>query len=414
MNNLLLNFYEKIKYFNLILLIILFPVNQQLHIRPFPNVEGLIIDYLMLKISIPEVLLFTLTIFNLNWIIKSLKELSPSFKKYWYLLSILIFGSIVSVYKSNYLYLSIYENLIFILIVLNLITIKNFQKINYTFLLSKSIKFWMVILLLLGSLQFYKQESVFDSYYLIGEFSYTSDNYHIKQDGLLIKNLIPAYGIFSHSNIYGAFFLICSMFLHLIKKNNIFFTLISIAGVTLSGSLNILLGLIIFFVFFYLKMNYRILVFYILFIFLTLNYMSLSFKNYEEDLSVYRRVYMIHLSNNEFVKNPLETLIGFGYYNYFKNVSQELYYYEIIRFFQPPHNVFYLLIWNYGLIFVSCLVFLFIRFLKNVEFNFKIFFLVLIAISMFDHFLFTNHQLKMLLFLILPYSLNRVFSIRIN
>jgi hypothetical protein len=413
-NKLLINFYEKSKYFILFLLVILFPVNQQLHIRPFPNIEGVIVDYLILKISIPEVLLIVLTLFNLNWIIRSLKEHAEVISKYLLLWLIIIGFSILNIFKSNYPLLAFYENLILILILLNSLTLKYFQKINLLYLFSNSIKFWMFTLLILGIFQFYAQESVLGSYYFFGEFTYSSDNYHIKQDGMLIKNLIPAYGIFSHSNIYGAFFLISSMFLHLVKKNSLYLTLIAIGGIFLSGSLNILLGFIFFLIFFYLKINYKILAIYCLFCFLVLNYLSFGFQSYQEDLSIYRRLYMINLSNIKFSEDIFGAITGFGYYNYFKIVSEDLFFYEIIRFFQPPHNVFYLIVWNYGLIFLIAFLILLFKLIKNADKEFKIFFLILILISMFDHFIFTNHQIKMLLFLILPYSINRVLSIKMN
>jgi hypothetical protein len=230
----------------------------------------------------------------------------------------------------------------------------------------------------------------------------------------LINNLIPAYGIFSHSNIYGAFFLISLMFIHILKKNDLPIVVVGIFGVLLSGSLNILIGLLAFFLFFYLKLNYKILVFFLIFVFCFLIYLSTIYKDYNEDLSVYRRLYMIHLSNNKFIENLPSTVFGFGYYNYFRIVSEDLFFYEIIRFFQPPHNFFYFMIWNYGLLFLIISMYLAFRLTVNNSYQFKIFFLVLILISMFDHFIFTNHQLKMLLFLILPYSLNRVLSIKMN
>jgi len=413
-NNLLFKYHEKLKYINLLLIVFLFPLNQQFHLRPFPSVQGIIIDYLIIKISLPEILLISLTILNLDWILKATADFKSLIIKYWYLMLVLFLLVTFNIYQSNYFYLAIYENLILLLIIVNCLTVRYFRKIDLANFTAISMKFWMVILFILGSLQFYFQESVLDSYYFFGEFTYSSDNYHIKQDGFLIKNLIPAYGIFSHSNIFGAFFLICSMFLHIIRRNNLLMTLIAILGVLLSGSLNILLGFIVFLIFFYLRIDTRFLVAYLILMFFTLNFMSQTFEKYQDDLSIYRRLYMLNLSNIQFYNNPTETFFGFGYYNYFKKVSDDLYYYEIIRFFQPPHNVLYLLVWNYGLLFVAIFLFLFTRFFIKLEPDYKIFFLVIFAISMLDHFLFTNHQLKMLLFLILPYSLKRVFSIKIN
>jgi len=413
-NNFLKIQIEKISYFLLLSLIILFPLNQQFHIRPFPNIEGVIIDYLILKVSLPEILLIIFTFFNISNIVNLFKFVINLNFKDILLISFLIILVILNIFRSNYLYLAAYENLIILLIVLNALTLKNYNKVDLNFLLGMSLKFWMCSLIILGSFQVYFQESVLDNYYYFGEFTYSSNNYHIKQDGFILDKLIPAYGIFSHSNIYGGFFLISLMLLHLIKKQNAFFVFLGILGVFLSGSMNILIGLVMFLIFFYLKINFKFLFIYPLFLILVLNYLSLSFANYSSDLSIYRRLYMVNLSNNKFLENPTEFVFGFGYFNYFREVSENLYTYEIIRFFQPPHNVFYFYIWNYGFLFLISFIVFAYRLLKDSNSNFQLVIIILISVSMLDHFLFTNHQLKMLLFLILPYSIKRVVSIKMN
>ena len=405
---------EKIRYFLLVVLIIIFPLNQQIHLRPFPNVEGVIIDYLITKISLPEMLLIIFSFFNIPNIYKSLRYQLQINKFGIFLLIVSFLMLVLNTFRSEFINLAIYENLILLLIGLNSLTIKTYSKINLSFVLANSLKFWMSVLLLLGLLQVYFQESFFDNYYYFGEFTYSSDNYHIKQDGFIFDKLIPAYGIFSHSNIYGAFFLLSSMLLHLIKKNTSFFVLLGISGVILSGSLNILIGMILFLIFYYLKIDLRIIILYPIFLFLFLNWGSLNYLSYVDDLSVYRRLYMIHLSNTKFIEDPINFIFGFGYYNYFRVVSDNLFLYEIIRFFQPPHNVFYLIIWNYGLLFLLTFLIIFFKLIKNTDYDSKLVFLILISISMLDHFLFTNHQLKMLLFLLLPYSLFKVSSIKIK
>lgn len=413
MNKLLSNFYEKSSYFLLFLIVILFPINQQLHLRPFPNVEGVIIDYLMVKISIPEVLLIFFTFFNIRNIYNYWTSFLNSFPRK--VLSLLLLSPvIISIYFSNYLALSVYENLILLFFVLNIPTIKDYPKVNFDYLFIVSIKFWMSVLLLLGFLQFIFQESVLDSYYYFGEFTYTSDNYHIKQDGSLLKNMIPAYGIFSHSNIYGAFFLITTMFLMIKKKAPLVFILIGFFGVLLSGSTNILVAFLLFQVFYFFKLKDYFLLAYPLILLISLNILSLNFSSYVEDSSIYRRLYMTELSNRYFLQNPFEFLFGFGYFNYFKIVAEDLYFYEIIRFFQPPHISLYLLIWQYGFLFLLLIFLLLKKIYKEISREFKIFYIVLLSISMLDHFIVTNHQIKMLLFLIIPYSIYRASSIKIK
>ena len=118
---------------------------------------------------------------------------------------------------------------------------------------------------------------------------------------------------------------------------------------------------------------------------------------------------MFDISRNYFVDNPVGFLLGNGYYNYFSLVKEELYKYEIVRFFQPPHNFSLILIWQYG--FISLLYFLgiFVLLYKKLSNKMKSLVIFLVFISIFDHYLFTNHQIKILLFLIFMYSFKKDF-----
>ena len=414
MNNSAIKILGKARELIYYLIVILFPLNQQLHLRPFPSIDGRIIDYLIIKISIVEVLLICFTILNIPNLLKLFIEL---YRKHFYLfISFLGLTVLVSLnsYFSRYPILSVYENLIIYLIILNSLTLGNFNWKIVTNLLQKSLKTWMILLVILGFLQVFYQSSILNSYKFFGEFPYESSNYHIKQDGLLFNNLIPAYGIFSHSNIYGAFFLFSLMFLCLLKKHTLLYIVIGSLGVLLSGSLNILICLLLFMLFSYFKLNSKLLYLYLLVSFIALNIFSLDFQKYEENHSIYRRVYMINISNEYFYQKPINFLFGFGYYSYFSDVAERLYRFEIIRFFQPPHNLIYLLIWNYGFISILILSYLWFRFSKAIHSSYRVLFLIILSVSMFDHFFFTNHQLKMLVFLILPYSLKGEFGIRIS
>jgi len=413
-NNSAIKILGRVREFIYYLIVILFPLNQQLHLRPFPSIDGRIIDYLIIKISIVEVFLICFTILNIPNLIKLFIDLYK--KHFQFLIGFLSLLLLVSLntYVSKYPLLSIYENLVILLIILNSLTLGNLNwNVAYN-LLHKSLKIWMILLVILGFLQVIYQSSILNSYKFFGEFPYESSNYHIKQDGLLFDNLIPAYGIFSHSNIYGAFFLCSLMFLFLLKKQTPLHIIIGSLGVLLSGSLNILICLSLFLIFFYFKLNSKLLYLYLILSFIVLNILSFDFQKYEGNHSIYRRIYMTNISNEYFYQKPVNFIFGFGYYNYFTEVAERLYRYEIIRFFQPPHNLIYLLIWNYGIIFVTILAYLWFKFSKSTHSSYQLLFLVILAVSMFDHFFFTNHQLKMLVFLILPYSLKGEFGIRIS
>ena len=97
-------------YLNFILLnllVILFPLNQQYHFRPYPSVDGFIIDYLILKVSIPEILVVLLLTINFNECLKIVFS-----KEYFKVISAIVLFFLVSILRSNYPLLAIYENIL--------------------------------------------------------------------------------------------------------------------------------------------------------------------------------------------------------------------------------------------------------------------------------------------------------------
>ena len=346
---------DKINCLILLGLTVLFPLNQQLHVKPFPDVDGFIIDYLMLKISIPELLIVLITIFQIRPILDSIK--SERLVRYVTLTFSLF--STVSILFSKYQMVAIYENLIMVLLILNLLPFIRSSYLNLN-LFVNSIIIWMVLLSILGFSQFWLQESVLNSYALFGEFPYSEDYYHIKQKGFLFEDLIPPYAIFSHSNIFGGFILLSIMFLGVAKKDSIYFHLTSLLLFLIIGSLNILICYLIWIAFTKIsrisrkEISFAKVFFLLLTIYFLQLFMSLNYAEYSGNFSLFRRLYMFDLSFNSFIENPTNLFIS-GYYNYFYIVKDQLYRYEVVRFFQPPHNLFNILIWQYGVLFLISL-----------------------------------------------------------
>ena len=403
---------DKINCFILLGLTVLFPLNQQLHVKPFPDVDGFIIDYLMLKISIPELLIVLITIFQIRPILDSIK--SERLVRYVALTFSLF--STVSILFSKYQMVAIYENLIMVLLILNLLPFIRSSYLNLN-LFVNSIKIWMVLLSILGFSQFWLQESVLNSYALFGEFPYSEDYYHIKQKGFLFEDLIPPYAIFSHSNIFGGFILLSIMFLGVAKKDSIYFHLTSLLLFLIIGSLNILICYLIWIAFTKIprisrkEISFAKVFFLLLTIYFLQLFMSLNYAEYSGNFSLFRRLYMFDLSFNSFIENPTNLFIS-GYYNYFYIVKDQLYRYEVVRFFQPPHNLFNILIWQYGVLFLISLFMLLNYLFKRIPQDLVKLVSVVLVASMFDHFFITNHQLKFFVFLIIPYSLIAKNSIK--
>lgn len=397
---------HKIKELIFISILILFPLNQQLHLRPFPDVSGFIIDYLILKISIPEILLILFVIFNFWEIISNLKK-SLNTRIF---VGIYIFFSIMSVYQSNYKILGIYESCVILILIL---TFPTFYKPSKIYLFANSIKFWIISLSILGVLQFYYQSSVLNNYYVFGEFPYNEDFYHIKQKGFLFSNLIPPYAIFSHSNIFGGFLLVSIISLGILKKDSLYFHILSFGMFLIIGSVTVLIAYLFWLLLLKIKSNFNsfLLVGLIIGIYFLQLFYSYNYSNYQDNYSIYRRLYMFDLTSNYFASDPIKALFGVGYFNYFSEVKDDLYKYEIVRFFQPTHNLFNFIIWQYGVVFLIICLGLLLKILLRLNSVSKNLIFIILFVSMFDHYFITNHQLKLFLFLILPYSLNYKNSI---
>ncbi len=404
---------EKISHLILLGITFLFPLNQQLHFRPFPSVDGFIIDYLIVKISLPELLLILLTVLQVGAIKEFLRN--SALARYTSL-GFLTLSAVTTIF-SNYKILSVYENSIVLLLILNLGVFLAHMKYLKLDWFVKSVKFWLVALSILSLFQFFLQKSVLNSYALFGEFPYSEDYYHIKQKGFLFEDLIPPYAIFSHSNIFGGFVLLVIMFLGISKKDSFYFHALSIFLILIIGSLNIFLCYLLWIVLTKLpkikdiKVTFGKTILLLLALYFVQLFLSLNYFNYSGNFSLYRRLYMFDLSINLLVEAP-KYLFFAGYYNYFGIAKESLYTYEIVRFFQPPHNLFNLLIWQYGVVFLIGFLVLLNKVFQRIPQDLVKFLSIILVASMFDHFFLTNHQLKFFVFLIIPYSLIAKNSIK--
>jgi hypothetical protein len=393
-------------YLNFILLnllVILFPLNQQYHFRPYPSVDGFIIDYLILKVSIPEILVVLLLAINYKECLKIVFS-----KEYFKVISAIVLFFLVSILRSNYPLLAIYENiLLLVCFVLGIYFYKNLKVLNKN-LLVQSIKVWIVLLTLLGITQFVTQGSVFNNYPLTGEFPYTEDYYHIKQKNIFFENLIPPYTIFSHSNIFGGYLIFLFILLNTLEGFKKIFLILSIFNLILVGSVACLVAFSIYLLTLKVDLRKTSILFKFIFylslaIYLIYSYRYLEFRG---DYSIYRRLYMFDLSLNYFISNPINFLFGSGYFNYFGLIKDSLYRYELVRFFQPPHFAFNFIIWQYGFVFLSFVLLLFTKLYSKINAATLRALVVVLILFSFDHYLITNHQFKIIFLLFFPYSLN--------
>lgn len=400
---------EHLNKITIILLLALFPLNQQYHLRPFPSVDGFIIDYLIVKVSLPEILIFFLIFLNFKEIVLNLSNSSNRTK---FILFVFIIFLLLTVLRSNYLFLGIYENLVILSSAVVLLFLRGrFYLFENVFI--NSIKVWLILLFILSLFQFYFQSSVLNSYYIFGEFPYTEDHFHVKQKNVFVENMIPPYGIFSHSNILGGYVLLLLLSLALFKKDSFYFHFLAIGIFLLVGSVTVIAGYMLMLLLNLLKrysvhniiLEFKFFILFVLSLFLVNTVYTLNTKNYMNDPSVYRRLYMVELSVKNFIENPFFFFFGSGYFNYFESVKSQLYDFELVRFFQPVHNSFYWFIWQYGFLFLYiCFIYLFLNW-KRLPYSSINLLYILSFIATLDHYILTNHQIKIILLIYLTYSL---------
>lgn len=388
---------NKISSILVLLIIITFPINQQIHFRPFPTVDGFIIDYLILKVSLPEVILLCFFILNIWRVFCGFNKVRILVFSFFFCILLL------SVINSKYKSLAIYENLIWLVVFQNAYLIYRRPELVDAGFLGKSIKIWITILFVLGFSQFINQGSIFNNYRWTGEFPYSESNLFIKQRGNILTDFMPPMGIFSHANIFGAYILFLIVTLNFLKKDALQYHFCSLGIIILTGSIPVIIAYLLFLFF---TKYYKLLNLKLIFIIAVISFlpMFLDSKDFSDNFSIFRRVYLLDISENYFIDNPTNLFFGSGYFNYFSIIRSELWDYEIIRFFQPPHNIFILALWNYGLLFLMLIIFIVLisrNFLnkKSLQFLFLIIFL-----GTFDHYLLTNHQFRVLYFFI-PYSI---------
>jgi len=394
---------NKISNFLVLLILIIFPINQQFHVRPFSSVEGFIIDYLIIKISAQELVLSGIFLLNIFLIVKFFKDL----RKVLVLILFLLLG-LLSVLNSKYIFLAVFDNIAWFLIVMCSIIFLIKPSVLKEETIVFSIKFWLITLSIIGFLQFLNQGSIFNNYHVTGEYPYSAENLFIKQKNTILTEYVPSMGIFSHSNIFGAYFLFLLFLLRGFKKDRVIFHILGVIVFFMAGSLPVVIAYLIWIltIVFPRILNLKLfglIIFLNIFTFVfSPNLIDLSFT--ESNYSIFRRVYLLEISREYFINNPLKFFFGFGYMNYFSIVRNNLWDYEIIRFFQPPHNIFVFIIWNYGFIFLILVFYILYKVYILGSFEAKVFVILVLILGTFDHYIITNHQFQILGVLI-PYSL---------
>lgn len=383
-----------------ILLISILPVNLGLHFVQYDSyVNGLLVDYLIPTIFLQDVLAAILLIL---WFIENRGTLNFSkilgYKKLIYLALFLYILFITSVFSErSFISLAIFVRVfLYFLVGIYFATRKQFL-LSQKKLLLNILEVQLILLSILACFQYYGQGSVFDNYAFFGEQPYSYSTPGIAHENVFGYTRVPAYGLFRHPNTFAGYLVILITIIFYFKRYK--FILLGITALLLTFSYTAWFALVLGLIAIYKQSLAR----WVMLIFFCIGLALPLFQNIltVDNVSVSKRAELMSASYNFFAQKQL--LFGCGQGCLLWNLEEYLVPTNYVRFLQPVHNVFVLLLVEGGLLAVVFLAyFLFLHIIKRREpypLTYTILLQVLILLS-FDHYLWTNHQTHLIFWLL--------------
>lgn len=445
----------------LVVIVFAIPLNLGKHfIIPSSYVNGLLVDYLIPTLYVQDILVFC---FSLVFIFEATKSKNranykSSFSKInksWLipLATIFIFsfglssiGSVnITASLVAFLRFSLYTFFCFSAVIvllesdksenLPLSTGGNLEDIelgaqtfysNYPVFLKVAF-FSLFLFLVLGTVQLVLQRSVFNNYLVLGEQPYTSATFGISVETFFGNKYVPPYSTFRHPNVFAGYvgLLVFFLFTNLKDLRNLVsrkllvlcFTMCVIVLVSASSFnafLAILIGFLLYYGFSSSANNKNRQAGVTLAIFILSIVISFSFliNTVPDFTSVYSPSVVVRAALASKSKHIIidNSLFGTGLAT--SPQLLESYYFERERRFpQPVHNIFLLLGSETGLIglvlFLSFFLYTLRFFYINKNYGSLCFVLLYFLLGLFDHFIFTSHQILLLFWTFLSLSLYR-------
>lgn len=393
--------FSKLLFF---LLLFIIPLNLGLHfVLPESFINGILIDYLVPTLYLQDITLFLIVLLNLGKVVK--KSLKGSKYLLWF-----VFAVFLSTLNTEFFIISITHFLRLFLYVLFMFYVSaefSYEKdlLPATKILASSV----ILLSLLASFQWRKQGAVFENYLYFGEQPYT-----VSTPGINIENYfgvarVPPYGTFRHPNIFAAY-LSLTLFLILAQsKKSSFLKIALVLGVvTLFFTLSKFawISFLLSVTFWYLLKQKSKMILWVLSVFIfffAFSFFLPFFDNFtliNDHPSFYRRSDLLKSSYQLFEYKPLFGVgygVSTGYVDRYLSLEHDL------RFTQPPHNIYILILLESGIFaFIFFLIFFFQK-LKRSKSKPLLLILILqiLFLSSYDHYFFTIHQTQILFWFIL-------------
>ena len=417
------------------------PLNLGKHyVFEFTYVYGKLIDYLIPTIYVQDILIFFLLLLALPQLVKSVKKSISKRSMVFVFLVLFIVSVSFSVIDAFSFWPSLYAFLRLALYVGFGFYVFSQRKFDEVFEgLSLIIAVLILGLSLLGIAQWLNQGSVFNNYLFFGEQPYSFSTPNIVKESLFGFTRVPPYGTFRHPNIFAGFlsFGLLVLIRRVLNGKGSWLIWVSFFGglitliLTFSWMVFFSFLLSVFCLILLLRGRYyfnsqvwqwfknKLPFVYLFFVFLVNVLFFLLSVRFSSPSISYRRNLLL-MGVNLVKDNPLFLLFGVGFNNftYFVDIQAALLGFP--KFTQPIHNVYVLLLVESGIFalvfFAGFLIKLILRlvvFLDQKEFpnkrrNASLLFILLLHLLLmgaFDHFLFTSHQIQLIFWLTVGFSL---------
>lgn len=401
------------------LLIISLPINlAKTFIVDFGYVQGSLVDYLLPKIYFVQIIqaifvIYVLYKFSIYLIVVQSKNKALK----WFILIYLIFTLLSGLVAKNigsfiYSYITLLLNVCFAFCI-GFVFYK-YQKFYELFGLL--ISYVVIFISVVGIYQFIFQESLFNNYLLFGEIPFTFSTYMISKENFFGFTKIPAYSIFSHPNVFGAFLSISLIWVFYFKKKIAF--VFGIIGLLLTFSF--LSYFVTFFgiisLIFIKKFGKTSVIASLIFI-LIFTFSSFFVPIYSKVLNYTTLIVRGNLQNAslEIISNAFFT--GVGLNNSLMYMNSYLRIPNIVRFIQPVHNIYLLILSEIGIFgllgFLGICFSLFITLLRQSYGVPAVLFVSLsqlLLLGSYDHYIVTIIQTQLLFWLTVGFIITYTYK----
>lgn len=382
-------------------------------------VSGILIDYLIPTLYVTDIIIFSILLLWFFDAIKNKKKHVIPANIFVALLLALLFFIVLGLASTTLpSYLKTLKLLEMFLLMLY--AFFNFKLERDVHLFFKILSFSVLFESFVAFIQFLKRASVFNNYLFFGELPYTYKTPGIVFENFFGKMVIPPYGTFPHPNVLGGFLavsLILIFYYLLTRKVTVlsvcafFYGILALTlTVSFSAYAAFLLGVLgIILVKVFGRRVLKPLFLLILFLNFFLPFV-LNLKSFESFSSFYRRKDLLDISRKMILDKPF---LGVGTGLFTKNLENYGNVRGVLKFFEPVHNIFFLIASEAGVfavvIFVLFLSYVFDLLLAHSSTSiFLISLCQLLFLGMFDHYLLTYQQGLLLFWLTLGVALSTI------